>query len=1123
VHYDGDRKVVQAERPRGAYTDPVVSGAWIVDNFERDVLGHPIRSELSANTNEARTFGACFDFRGFPLGSANPDGSKVERTYDERGLLLEEAVVGSDGTRLTTRRTYDRNGQITRVVQPNGVTTRYDYDGFARLSRMYMPNGSEVRLSWGDDDCLLAAETIGNDGYGATRRLERWSCTYDERGRPLRETTDSFTDDPTAAVALTTSYFHDPLDRVEATVDHRGATVQIAYDGLGRVAVITDPLGNEERFTYDANSNVLLMERRHQEPDGSVSLVATGYSYDERNRQTAVSEPDGSSIAFEYDARDLTTARTDYLGRAKHMSYNSVGDLVEESYDTGGSPIVHRWELDVLSRITAYEDPTGERSTYALDGLGRAVQTSYPNGFSSARTYDAGGNIAAERLGSGVRLVYEYDVANRLARIRNPTAPAGIAAVADHVFTYDGLDRITAAVAGANRVERAYDSRGRILRETTNAIDILCGYDDVAGESRTEWPDGRVERLDRDPNGAPRQVVRTSAGALGSGGPDIATLVPSGPAHFGEATYGGLTLAATYDDRKRLVDLTTADPGGQIQAVRYRYDTANTRRVEAIEGANPEVRYAEYDAKYRLAEVRRGFALAVAPAATQADNDTVVASATAAAAGAAESQEFDYDDADARTAHRRTGLPDRAYTYLPGHRPQTDGIEQFTYSADGIVASDGQFAYRVDALGRIVAIEAAGATVSALDYDALGRPSAIDEPGRPVRSFNYLGGHVVQEADDGVAVRQRTVHPGTPGVPIAYHVAGETYYALVDGRLNLIGLADSSGTLVESYRYDPFGVPTVLDPGGAALPASQFGVDPVFGGQLFLASTGRYLATRRIMHPEHGIFLSPDPLGYEGSASLYVYAAQNPMDLADPEGEFPFLAILVIMAIGAVVSGGLNATRQGIQMSEDPRKARGGFSWGELGTSMGVGAVMAPALVFAPELAIPLAAYGVAGGVEQWQQGNRLTGTFDIVTSLAPFGFKGVRNATFGRGTVYGQWRGLGPAATASVRGGRFTLVQNNLKNFAPSPFGKRIGLGLAQDAPGSETGHVAVIVEREGGGFWFGEKNARATGRVESEGRRLQHRERAPAGLDREQADRAAALRVRVDQRAALGRGEGA
>ncbi len=115
---------------------------------------------------------------------------------------------------------------------------------------------------------------------------------------------------------------------------------------------------------------------------------------------------------------------------------------------------------------------------------------------------------------------------------------------------------------------------------------------------------------------------------------------------------------------------------------------------------------------------------------------------------------------------------------------------------------------------------------------------------------------------------------------------------------------------------------------------------------------------------------------------------------------------------------------------------------------------------------------GVTSGADQLHEGHVATGTFDVVTALAPFLSPGARGATLGSGSAIGQARGLGPMAPMATRTGRLTLVEQNLQNFAPSPFGKRVGLGFSRAGAGPE-GHAAVIVERPEGGFWFVEKNA--------------------------------------------------
>lgn len=1071
VHFDADRKLASIERPRGDYAEPGLVGTRIIDRFHRDVLGYPFKVVMAANTAAPRSIMSCYDFRGFPVRTVDPSGRTLRRVFDERGLLLKETHSGTDGTSLTARNVHDRSGRVTQEIASDGLATHYDHDGFARVQKTTRPSGTETRQRWRAGDLVESVETVGDDGAGVVRTLAHTTYSYDEKYRLVEETTSSFIDNPAASVDVVTRYFHDANDRVVRIIGPRGGETHFTYDGLGRLTSQTDPMGNEERYEYDASSNLVRTESRDNEPDGTISSIVKRFEFDARNRRTAAVDPDGSAVRFAYDAADRMVSQTDAFGRIKTTGYDAFGQRTEEVYDAGSLAVRHRWQLDPLSRPVRYIDPTGEVSTYTYDGVGRMVAAQYPNGVASTRGYDVNGRLSHEALASGVAFDYAYDAAGRLSQMTNSAVPATVDVVAVHRFGYDGLGRLVRAELGAETVERAFDSRGRLVAETSGGRTIRRTFDETTGAADRIWPDGRTEKHTLDLNGTVTKIEETAAGTLGSGISPIADLRPSGASHFGTVELAGdLDVSAHYDDRKRLVGLAAASPAGADQRILYRYDKMNRRRIEALLGQTSVLSYFEFDPKYRLASAKKGFALVLPDAPQQADQDAAITAASAAAAGAVEAEGFAYDSSDARMTATRTGDPPRAYSYLPGHRIQSDGITAFTHSAEGVLSGDGSFTYRADALGRIATVRSGANTVLNISYDALGRPVVIGEKGRPARRLHYFGDSVDEESEAGAPVRQKTIHPAT-GLPLAYHSAGATHFTLFDGRHNLVALADDQGALVETYRYRPFGIPSIFDTGGGAVPASMFGVEPVFGGQRYITSTGLYLSKRRLMNPVHGLFLSPDPEGYANSPSLYTYAAQNPIDLIDPDGDFAFLAVLAVIAIGALVAGGINAVRQGIQMSEDPRKRAEGFSFGELFISMGLGAVIAPALVFAPELAIPLAGYGVAGGIEQMTEGNYATGTFDIVTSLLPFASKTVRNTSVGRGTYYGQWRGLGPADNFAARAGRFTSIENNLDNYWPSPFGKKIGVGFSKSVGGPD-GHVAVVFENDSG-FWFGEKNA--------------------------------------------------
>src|SRR5690606_26259122 len=230
----------------------------------------------------------------------------------------------------------------------------------------------------------------------------------------------------------------------------------------------TDPNGNEERFIYDNNSNLIRNEKIDINPDGSVSLLIKSAEYDDRNRLVAIIEPDGSRYEHRLDDRDLIIEESDPLGIINTRKYDAHQNLIQETLDAGGLNINFFWQRDVMSRPIEFKDPMGQVSFYQRDDLGRLTGTIYPNGLSSTKEYNERGLIATETMGSGTTFSFSYDPGNRLANIANPITAPGVQSIPVHIFEYDGLNRLVSAKAGAQSVERAYDSLNRLIRERTN-------------------------------------------------------------------------------------------------------------------------------------------------------------------------------------------------------------------------------------------------------------------------------------------------------------------------------------------------------------------------------------------------------------------------------------------------------------------------------------------------------------------------------------------------------------------------------------------------------------------------------------------------------------------------------
>jgi RHS repeat-associated protein len=100
-------------------------------------------------------------------------------------------------------------------------------------------------------------------------------------------------------------------------------------------------------------------------------------------------------------------------------------------------------------------------------------------------------------------------------------------------------------------------------------------------------------------------------------------------------------------------------------------------------------------------------------------------------------------------------------------------------------------------------------------------------------------------------------------------------------------IADGSGALLESYRYDLYGTPTYYDSLNNPLSTTHYAVNDLYAGERWIGELSMYDLRNRFMSPELGRFLQSDPIGFKGDASnLYRYCGNDPVGRIDPMGLF---------------------------------------------------------------------------------------------------------------------------------------------------------------------------------------------------------------------------------------------
>ena len=141
----------------------------------------------------------------------------------------------------------------------------------------------------------------------------------------------------------------------------------------------------------------------------------------------------------------------------------------------------------------------------------------------------------------------------------------------------------------------------------------------------------------------------------------------------------------------------------------------------------------------------------------------------------------------------------------------------------------------------------------------------------------------------------------------------EYLYYLKDLLGSVTALANSNGTVVERYVYDPYGGTIVTEPSGDNVPhqaqlwpepspgnPSDYGNPFMWTGQRYNDEVGLYHFLFRSYSPEFGRWLQRDPLGYVDGANLYEYVMSSPLTLIDPLGLFFWFSSQKVAGQGGV-------------------------------------------------------------------------------------------------------------------------------------------------------------------------------------------------------------------------------
>jgi RHS repeat-associated protein len=845
-----------------ASADYTTSYAYDQTGNLAQVTGPPVAvrsyaAQAAVTARPVTTYG--YDTFGDQTQARDPDGNVTSTAYDRDGqtTAVTQPSYTPPGAKTAitaaTAYTYDGNGNLTSVTDPEHNATTYGYDPLGDVTTQTDPRlaGESAPGGW-----TFTYDTDGEQLSATTPTGARTQATYDAFGDQLTATQDIRTSSGTQAntTSYTYDYLGDPLtvttpdDAITTnTYDHLGELTSTAnaygdssgyaYDYAGQPLRITNPDGTADDYGYDpagdlTSATVYGLPAASGQPPPV--LAATSYAYDRSGNQVSATDPDKVTTAYAYNAADQLTSQVQPVSATASDSTSYGYDLAgNQTFVTGGRgnttwTSYNTWNLpeSVIEPATATATTAAARTWttgYNADGLPATVTE--PGGITQTYGYDQLGDLTSE-TGTGAAAAttaqaFGYDPDGNMT---SATAPGGT-----DTFTYNDDGELTATSGPSGTGSFGYNADG-----------LMTSRADAAGT--TSYTYDHADRL--------ATVADPLTGATLAYGYDA----DSQPASIGYAEGGdaGPAQALRYNGLQQLAsDTLTSAKGATIASASYHYDPDGNLTSQATAGyaGAGAVSYGYNEADELTSATAGGTTTSFG---YDADGDLTSDGSTT----------FAYNAQD-QLADSTSPAGTTAYGYtqagvLSSVAPPAGGAQRYTSNAYGqTVTAPGGISYAYDALGRLTS-RTAGSDTADFAYSGAGDTVADADGTR----YSY------DPAGDPVAAREGDAAAGA---------------ALTDAHGDLTGLFSPSAATTStsaSAAYSPYGTVTATAGTMPSLGYQDQYTDP---------RTGDTDMSARWYSPATGTFTSndtvtgmPEPQG--ASPTPYGYAQGDPLTGTDPSG-----------------------------------------------------------------------------------------------------------------------------------------------------------------------------------------------------------------------------------------------